>query len=105
MVMIYNLDAESVSKIIQIDLAGLDEEPESSIGNFSFHGCMGGVSAIKGRPPWEFHGQGEELLFVLAGESELTVLEMALVPYGTFHKANLQLFPGAIGTPTMHRAE
>ena len=101
MVMIYNLDAESVAKMIQIDLAGLDEEPESSIGNFSFHGCMGGVSAIRGRPPWEFHGQGDELLFILAGESELTVLEhgtrsvqnlsqgqLAIVPRGHWHSNN-----------------
>jgi quercetin dioxygenase-like cupin family protein len=101
MVMIYNLDAESVAKMIQINLAGLDEEPESSIGNFSFHGCTGGVSAMKGRPPWEFHGQGDELLFILAGESELTVLEkstrsvrnlsqgqLAIVPRGHWHSNN-----------------
>jgi mannose-6-phosphate isomerase-like protein (cupin superfamily) len=101
MVMIYNLDAESVAQMIQLDLAGLDEEPESSIEDFSFHGCLGGVSAIKGRPPWEFHGQGDELLFILAGESELTVLEngtrsvrnlsqgqLAIIPRGHWHSNN-----------------
>jgi len=75
MVTVYNLDAESVSNMIQLDLASLDEEPESSIGNFSFHVCTGGVTALKGGPPWEFHGEGDELLFILAGESQLTVLE------------------------------
>ena len=101
MVTVYNLDADSVAKMIQLDLASLDEEPESSIGNFSFHGCTGGVTALKGRPPWEFHGQGDELLFILAGESELTVLEkgtrsvrnlspgqLAIVPRGHWHSSN-----------------
>ena len=75
MVTVHNLDHESVAKMTQLDLATVDREPESPIGNFSFHGCTGGVAAFKGRPPWEYHGQGDELLFILAGESELTVLE------------------------------
>jgi quercetin dioxygenase-like cupin family protein len=53
--------------------------------------------------PWEFHGGGDELLFVLAGESELTVLEpdnrevrtlvpgqLAIVPHGRWHSSNAQ---------------
>jgi hypothetical protein len=51
---------------VRVDLASLDREPESPIGNFSFHGCTGGVAAFKGRPTWECHGQGDELLFILA---------------------------------------
>lgn len=75
MVRVHNLDHEAVSKMMQLDLASLDREPESQIGDFSFHGCTGGVAAFKGGPPWEYHGQGDELLFILAGETELTVLE------------------------------
>jgi mannose-6-phosphate isomerase-like protein (cupin superfamily) len=98
MVMVHNLDPESVGKMIQLDLADLDGEPPSTIGEFFFHGCTGGVTAFKGRPPWEFHGQGDELLFILAGHSELTVLEngnrslwtlspgqLAIVPQGRWH--------------------
>lgn len=98
MVTVHNLDREPVSKMIQVDLASLDREPESPIGNFSFHGCSGGVAAFRGRPPWEYHGQGDELLFILAGESRLTVLEkgsrsvsilspghLAIVPQGHWH--------------------
>ena len=106
MVTVHNLDDETVAKMIQLDLASLDREPESPIGNFLFHGCTGGVAAFKGRPPWEFHGQGEELLFILAGESELTVLaedsrstrtlsagHLAIVPRGHWHSNNA---PGGV---------
>src|SRR5271170_1602561 len=75
MVIIHDLDPESVAKMIQVDLSSVDGEPESPIGNFPLHGCTGGVAAFRGRPPWEFHGQGDELLLILAGNSELTVLE------------------------------
>ena len=101
MVTVHKLDHESVANMIQLDLASLDREPESPIGTFPFHGCTGGVTAFKGRPPWEFHGQGDELLFILAGESELTVLQkdsrsvwilsaghLALVPRGHWHSNN-----------------
>jgi mannose-6-phosphate isomerase-like protein (cupin superfamily) len=97
-VIIHDLDPESVAKMFQVDLAGLDAEPESPIGNFSFHDCTGGVAAFKGRPPWEFHGAGDELLLILSGESELTVLEdgdrivrtlspgqLVIVPQGHWH--------------------
>ncbi len=101
MVTVHKLDHESVANMIQLDLASLDREPESPIGTFPFHGCTGGVTAFKGRPPWEFHGQGDELLFILAGESERTVLQkdsrsvwilsaghLALVPRGHWHSNN-----------------
>jgi mannose-6-phosphate isomerase-like protein (cupin superfamily) len=94
MVTVHNLDHESVAKIIQLDLASLTREPESAIANFSFHGCMGGVAAFKGRPPWEFHGQGDELLFVLAGESELTVLENGSRSVWSLSAGHLAIVPG-----------
>ncbi len=106
MVTVHNLDHESVAKMIRLDLANLDREPESPIGDFSFHGCTGGVAAFKGRPPWEYHSQGDELLFILAGESELTILEKDdSSEYGPFQQAILRLFRGVIGTPTTHPAE
>ena len=101
MVAIYDLDPESVSNMAQVSLAELNAEPESPVGNFSFHGCTGGVSAFTGRPPWEFHSGGDELLFILAGESELTVFEngrrevrtlrpgqLAIVPRASWHSNN-----------------
>lgn len=98
MVAVYSLDPESLAKMTQVDLADVTEEPESPIGTFSFHGCTGGVSGFKGRPPWELHSLGDELLLVLAGQSELTVVEganrevrtllpghLAIVPRGRWH--------------------
>lgn len=98
MLSVYDLDPETIAKMAQVDLAGLSAEPESPIGNFSFNGCTGGVAAFKGRPPWEFHGEGDELLLILAGKSDLTVLEggdrtirtllpgqVAVVPRGHWH--------------------
>jgi mannose-6-phosphate isomerase-like protein (cupin superfamily) len=98
MVIVHDLDSDSVAQMFQVDLADLDSEPESPIANFSFHGCTGGVAAFRGRPPWEFHGGGDELLFVLSGRSELTVLEdgnrsvrtlspgqLVIVPKGHWH--------------------
>jgi mannose-6-phosphate isomerase-like protein (cupin superfamily) len=106
MVTVHNLDQESIDKMIQLDLARIDREPDSPIGEFSFHGCTGGVAAFRGRPPWELHGQGDELLLILAGESELTVLEddrrsawtlsaghLAIVPKGHWHSNNA---PGGV---------
>jgi mannose-6-phosphate isomerase-like protein (cupin superfamily) len=98
MLAVYDLDPASVAQMTQVDLASVEAEPESPIGNFTFHGCRAGVSAFRGRPPWEFHGEGDELLLVLAGHSELTVLEkgnrevrmlrpgqLAIVPRGHWH--------------------
>jgi mannose-6-phosphate isomerase-like protein (cupin superfamily) len=98
-IVVHDLDPQSVARMVQVDLATLDAEPDSQIGNFSFHGCTGGVTAFKGRPPWEYHGGGDELLLILKGESELTVLEegggrqsrtlspgqLAIVPQGHWH--------------------
>jgi mannose-6-phosphate isomerase-like protein (cupin superfamily) len=98
MVAVYDLDPNAVASMDQVDLATLTAEPESCIGNFDFHGCTGGVSAFRGRPPWEFHGGGDELLLILAGQSELTVFsngrrevrtllpgQLAIVPQGHWH--------------------
>jgi len=96
-----DLNPELVGAFTQADLATLDHEPESPIGQFAFHDCICGVAAFSGKPPWEHHAAGDELLFVLAGESELTVLEdsgpvtralapgrLVIVPQGRWHSNN-----------------
>jgi mannose-6-phosphate isomerase-like protein (cupin superfamily) len=98
MVIVHDLAPESVAKMMQVDLATLESEPDSEVGTFDFHGCTGGVSAFRGRPPWEFHSAGDELLLILAGQSQLTVIEggnstvrtlsvgqLAIIPQGHWH--------------------
>jgi mannose-6-phosphate isomerase-like protein (cupin superfamily) len=95
MVAIYDLDPESVANMVQVNLADLNTEPDSPVGNFSFHGCTGGVSAFRGRPPWELHRGGDELLFILAGESELTVFENGEREVRTLRAGQLAIVPRA----------
>ena len=98
---VYELNAEAVAGMARVDLATVDREPDSPIGHFDFHGCNCGVASFIGQPPWEFHGDGDELLHVLAGETELTVLvdggeesrllgqgDVAVVPEGCWHRNN-----------------
>ena len=95
---IHDLGSDAVRRMVQVDLSGVTEEPASPIGTFEFHGCTGGVGAIIGRPPWERHNGGDELLLVLSGSSRLTFLlrdgafsetllpgALAVVPQGTWH--------------------
>ncbi len=96
---VHDLSVETVARIEQIDLAALNAEPVSEIEVFDFHGCGVGVSAFRGRPPWEFHSGGDELLLILAGQSRLTVLDedggenvreltagqLVVVPKGRWH--------------------
>jgi mannose-6-phosphate isomerase-like protein (cupin superfamily) len=77
---VHDLNPDAVAAMVQLDLAALDHEPESPIGQFSFHGCVGGVAAFRGKPPWEHHTSGDELLFALSGESELTILKEGELP-------------------------
>jgi mannose-6-phosphate isomerase-like protein (cupin superfamily) len=97
-VIVYDLGPEAVGQMIRVDLAQSDAPPESPIGEFAFHGCTCGIGSFSGRPPWERHSGGDELLLVLAGETELTVLEggtrvsrvmgagaLVVVPQGCWH--------------------
>jgi mannose-6-phosphate isomerase-like protein (cupin superfamily) len=97
-VILRNLSPEAVGQMLRADLAHATEEPPSAIDTFDFHGCGCGVGAIVGRPPWERHNGGDELLLVLSGSSRLTVLlpdgpfsetlqpgALAVVPRGTWH--------------------
>ena len=95
---VYDLGPEAVSRMERFNLAELGREPDSPIGRFSFHGCECGVASFVGRPPWEYHGDGDELLLILDGASELTVLadpgeesrvltagQIAIVPRAHWH--------------------
>jgi mannose-6-phosphate isomerase-like protein (cupin superfamily) len=81
------------------DLAQATEIPPSAIDPFEFHGCACGVASFKGRPPWERHTAGDELIHVLSGWSRLTIREPAgdtvreirqgdliVVPRGCWHR-------------------
>ena len=96
---VHELGPEAVATMEVIDLATVNEEPASPIGTFEFHGCTTGVASFKGRPPWELHTDGDELLHILSGECGLTVLEPAgpvsrvlrrgdlvVVPRGCWHR-------------------
>jgi uncharacterized cupin superfamily protein len=98
---VHDLGVESVEQMVPVDLETTEGEPPSPIGYFDFHGCVCGIGSFRGRPPWELHTAGDELLHILAGESELTVLEpggasirrlvagdLVLVPTGCWHSNN-----------------
>jgi mannose-6-phosphate isomerase-like protein (cupin superfamily) len=102
-VIVHDLSPDAVSKMIPVDLASATEEPPSPIGNFEFHGCVCGVGSFVGRPPWELHPAGDELLHILAGECQLTVREergeitrtlrtgdLVIVPRGCWHSNDAQ---------------
>jgi mannose-6-phosphate isomerase-like protein (cupin superfamily) len=95
---LHDLGSDAVHRMVRVDLSGVTEEPASPIGVFDFHGCAGGVGSFIGRPPWERHNGGDELLFILSGTTHLTLLEpggrtsralgpgsLAVVPSGTWH--------------------
>ena len=95
---VHDLSPDAVSKMIPVDLASATKEPSSPIGSFDFHGCVCGVGSFVGRPPWELHPAGDELLHILAGECQLTLREergeitrtlrtgdLVIVPRGCWH--------------------
>jgi mannose-6-phosphate isomerase-like protein (cupin superfamily) len=97
-VIVHDLSPDAVDKMIPVDLASATEEPPSPIGTFDFHDCVCGVGSFAGRPPWELHPAGDELLHILAGKSELTVREergeitrtlrtgdLVVIPRGCWH--------------------
>jgi len=110
---VHDLSRQALEQMARVDLQKVTEEPPSSIGTFDFHGCTCGVTSFTGRPPWELH-KGDELLHILAGETDLTVLEskgattrhlrasdLVLVPQGCWHNNDA---PNATGT-TLERAD
>jgi mannose-6-phosphate isomerase-like protein (cupin superfamily) len=97
-VIVHDLSPGAVSRMTPVDLAGATEEPPSPIGTFDFHECVCGVGSFVGRPPWELHTTGDELLHVLGGECQLTLREhdgeitrtlrtgdLVIIPRGCWH--------------------
>jgi mannose-6-phosphate isomerase-like protein (cupin superfamily) len=95
---VHELGPAAVDAFDRVDLATATEEPPSPIGYFEFHGCTCGVASFSGRPPWELHTTGDEMLTILAGTCELTVREptgevrqslhagdVVVVPQGCWH--------------------
>jgi mannose-6-phosphate isomerase-like protein (cupin superfamily) len=98
MPIVHDLSPDAVRRMVRAELAQLDRPPESPIGEFAFGECTGGIGAFVGRPPWERHNGGDELLLVLSGSTRLTVLEdsgprsqtieaggLVVVPQGRWH--------------------
>jgi mannose-6-phosphate isomerase-like protein (cupin superfamily) len=98
-VIVYDLGADAVNEMVRVDLAHASVEPPSPIGSLDFHDCVCGVGSFVGRPPWELHTTGDELLHILAGECELIVREgseetsrrlragnLVIVPQGCWHR-------------------
>ena len=97
----HDLSSNAVREMARVDLATATEEPPSPIGQFPFHDCVCGIGAFIGRPPWEQHTSGDELLHILSGEAQLTILEgedevtrelragdLVVVPQGCWHSNN-----------------
>jgi mannose-6-phosphate isomerase-like protein (cupin superfamily) len=95
-VIVHDLSIDTVDQMARHDLATVDHEPESAIDDFEFHGCTCGVASFTGQPPWEQHSAGDELLLVLAGSTQLTVIgqatralhagDLVIIPSGHWHR-------------------
>jgi mannose-6-phosphate isomerase-like protein (cupin superfamily) len=99
MTIVRDLSARSVAAWPTVDLAHVSEEPASPIQPFEFHGCYWAAASFKGSPPWELHTTGDELLYILAGSTSLTVRgpegetlhnlrtgDLVVVPKGCWHR-------------------
>jgi mannose-6-phosphate isomerase-like protein (cupin superfamily) len=96
---VHDLSPDALGRIARADLATLGGRPPEPIEPFGFNGCVCGVASFTGCPPWELHGDGDELLHVLAGSTTLTLREtggetarilragdLAIVPQGCWHR-------------------
>jgi len=86
--------------LIQISKATTEEEAMAAVRGFSqFDGRMVGVFHFAGLSPWERHPDQDELLYVLDGEVEVTVLSeggasnctvragsVCIIPKGLWHR-------------------
>jgi mannose-6-phosphate isomerase-like protein (cupin superfamily) len=98
---VHDLGPDAINRMARVDLATVIEEPPSPIGTFDFHDCVCGIGSFVGRPPWELHTAGDELLHILSGTCELTIRDIAVettmllragdlvvVPQGCWHSNN-----------------
>ena len=70
---VHDLGPEAVARMTRVDLSTATEEPPSPIGWMSVHESICGIASFVGRPPWELHTTGAELLHILSGACDLTV--------------------------------
>ena len=98
---VYDLSAAALARLGRADLAAMQRKPDDVMA-FDFHACRCGVASFVGQPPWERHSAGDELLHILSGEVELTVLgedgaattrllkagDLRVVPQGCWHRNN-----------------
>lgn len=95
---VHDLRPEAVASMARVDLSTVREEPPSPIGSIPIPESICGIASFVGRPPWELHTAGDELLHILAGACDLTVREgtgevtrtlragdLAIVPKGCWH--------------------
>jgi mannose-6-phosphate isomerase-like protein (cupin superfamily) len=95
---VHDLSPEAVRTMTQVDLSQVTSRPGSPIGEHAFHDCRFGIGAFVGCPHWERHNGGDELLLVLAGTSNLSLIEdgevhtrrvttgsLVVVPQGRWH--------------------
>jgi mannose-6-phosphate isomerase-like protein (cupin superfamily) len=92
-VIVHDLSPDAVAKMVSVDLENATEEPSSPIGYFDFHDCVCGIGSFVGRPPWELHPAGDELLHILAGESRLIVREGGSEIARTLRTGDLVIVP------------
>jgi len=69
------------------------ERPGSPIGEHAFGDCRYGIGSFVGCPHWERHNGGDELLLVLAGYSNFSILEDAEVQTRRLDAGTLVVVP------------
>ena len=93
----HDLSPQAVDEMVRADLAHATEEPASPIGTFDFHGCTCGIGSFIGRPPWELHTAGDELLHVLSGDCVLTMRDATGETKRTLRAGDLVVVPQGCG--------
>jgi mannose-6-phosphate isomerase-like protein (cupin superfamily) len=96
---VHDLSPAALARMPRPDLATAVGPPPEPISPFEFNGCVCGVASFTGQPPWELHGDGDELIHVLAGSTTLTLRQggeetqrtlragdLAIVPKGCWHR-------------------
>jgi len=92
----------ALDRLAELDLtSALAREggPPDSGAGARFNDCVVGLSRFVGSPPWERHPDSDEILHVLAGHSDLTLLpdtgpvtlaldagSVVIVPRGVWHR-------------------
>ncbi|MCC7254051.1 cupin domain-containing protein [Hyphomicrobium sp.] len=62
----------------------------------TFHGCMMGLVHFSGQTGWERHTGGDEILFILEGETELTQLTAEGEIRQTVRKGDVVQIPAGV---------